>query len=92
MASKPVDPPRPWVLPRDLMLASDVRRLAGIRSRNTLLNWRARHGFPEPIRSFRVGQGRRVQRVEVWDRREVRAWLKANPPFSREIKPEESQT
>jgi hypothetical protein len=81
-------PPRPWVKPSDLMLATDVRRLCGIApsDRHTMLRWRRDRGFPEPIRTFKVGQGRRKQEIGVWDRRDVRAWLKANPPASNEIK------
>jgi hypothetical protein len=78
------DPPRPWLLPRDLLLTSDVRRMASLNrqpiTRHTLIRWRAEKGFPEPVRSIKVGRGRRAQTVDLWDRRDVKAWLKANPP------------
>lgn len=69
-------PPRPWIHPRDILLAADVRRLCGITTRRTLLRWRATKGFPEP---FRVIRQRRGVDLELWDRRDVKAWLKANP-------------
>lgn len=84
----PEQPPRPWVRPADLMLTADVRRLARIRSRHTLLRWRREKGFPEPVRAIRVGRGKKAQVVEIWDRRDVRAWLAANPPLTREIRPD----
>lgn len=73
-------PPRPWVHPRDLLLTADVRRLCGGIERWTLIRWRRDRGFPEPIRSIKVGKGRRAQTVDIYDRRDVRRWLKENPP------------
>ena len=81
-------PPRPWVLPRDLLLTADVRRLAGGVSRQTLIRWRETKGFPEPIRSIKVGTGRNAQTVDIYDRRDVRAWLRDHPLSSAEIKPQ----
>lgn len=88
MPRKTVEPERPWLHPRHIMLTADVRRLAGGVSRGTLLRWREVRGFPEPVRSIRVGRGRRSQVVELWDRRDVRAWLRDNPPVSNEIEGE----
>lgn len=39
-------------------------------SRPTLIYWRQRHGFPEPIDAPRAG-------VELWDIRLVREWARA---------------
>jgi class 3 adenylate cyclase len=72
---------------RDILLTADVRRLCGGCSRSTLLRWREARGFPEPVRAIRVGRGRKAQVVELWDRREVRQWLRDHPPFTREIVP-----
>jgi predicted DNA-binding transcriptional regulator AlpA len=90
MPSQP-DPERPWILPRDMMLTHDVRRLAGRPggpiARSTLIRWRQDRAFPEPVRVFKVGQGKRRQLIEVWDRRDVRAWLSEHPPTTKEIQP-----
>lgn len=75
------------VSPSDLMLTADVRRLCGGIERWTLIRWRQNRGFPEPIRSIKVGRGKNSQTVDIYDRRDVRAWLKANPPLTREIRP-----
>jgi hypothetical protein len=74
------------VHPRDLLLTHDVRRLAGNITRGTLLYWRRHKGFPEPIRAIRVGSKHRSQTVDIYDRRDVRAWLKAHPA-SGDVKP-----
>lgn len=81
-------PPRPWILPKDILAASDVRRLCNISQsdRHTLRRWRATKGFPEPIRVIKRKKG---QHLELWDRRDVRLWLKANPPVSNLIEPTE---
>lgn len=71
----------------DLILTPDVRRLCGGIARSTLIAWRARHGFPEPVRVIKVGRGRKAQQVEIWARPDVREWLKANPPMTNEVKP-----
>jgi predicted DNA-binding transcriptional regulator AlpA len=75
------DPQRPWIHPRDILSAADVRRLCGITSqdRHTLIRWRANRGFPPPFKSLRQKRG---QTFDLWDRREVRQWLKENPPVS----------
>jgi predicted DNA-binding transcriptional regulator AlpA len=44
-----------------------VRELCGGVSRPTLLKWRKRRGFPEPLEA--------PASVSLWDAREVRAWL-----------------
>jgi predicted DNA-binding transcriptional regulator AlpA len=54
--------------PDDIISTPEVRELAGILSRHTLIDWRERRAFPEPFK--RVGG-----RVELYDRREVQAWL-----------------
>lgn len=86
-------PPAPWLLPSHLMITPEVRKICGLNGqpiqRHTLLNWRARHGFPEPVRSIKVGRGRNAQTVDIYDRRMVRAWLKAHPPATNLITPEE---
>ena len=71
---------------RDIMLTADVRRLAGNVNRATLLDWRRTKDFPEPFRSIKVGRGRKAQTVDLYDRREVRAWLRAHPA-SGEVRP-----
>ena len=83
-------PPRPWVKPSDLLLIGDVRRLCGVApsSRHTIRRWRETKGFPEPIKAIRTGRGKRAKVVEIWDRRDVKAWLAENPPMTREIAPE----
>lgn len=61
------------------MVTADVRRVCGNVDRHTLLNWRAKRGFPEPIRAINLKRG---QKIEIWDRRDVRRWLKENPPIN----------
>lgn len=56
------------VRPRDIVGTAEVRRMCGGITRHTLLKWRADRGFPPPIRKLRQG--------EVWDARDVRAWIK----------------
>jgi hypothetical protein len=61
---------------RDLMGVYAVRRMLGraLRedrkpiTRHTLLSWREKYGFPEPLNAPGAG-------VELWDRRIVKAWL-----------------
>jgi hypothetical protein len=63
--------------PRHLAGNEAVRRTCGWAlnrkekpvTRKTLIYWRERHGFPEPLDAPRAG-------VELWDIREVRAWAK----------------
>lgn len=55
--------------PRDILGNAEVRKLAGGITRHTLLRWRELHAFPEPFKRLECG--------ELWDRREVRAWLDA---------------
>lgn len=71
----------------DLILNHEVRRLCGGIARSTLIAWRARHGFPEPVRVCKVGRGRKAQSVEIWARPDIRKWLADNPPMTNEIKP-----
>jgi hypothetical protein len=75
------NPPRPWLRPEHILATADVRRLCGKPGppvdRHTLLRWRASRGFPAPVRVIRQAKG---QALELWDRRDVVAWLKANPP------------
>lgn len=54
--------------PADILGNAEVRALAGGVTRHTLIAWRTRHGFPEPIRTLEVG--------ELWDRRAVKRWLR----------------
>lgn len=61
--------PPPCVAPEDIVDGADVRELAGIKSRATLLAWRRDRDFPEPI--TKTGSG-----VELWDRRDVESWLR----------------
>lgn len=67
----------------DILSTADVRRLCGKPGppidRHTLINWRAKRGFPEPMRVIRQPKG---QALELWDRRDVRQWLKENPPVT----------
>lgn len=59
----------------DLLGNTGVRRLAGRTlndspnpvTRHTLLRWRSKHGFPEPIA--------RPDGFELWSAPEVRVWL-----------------
>lgn len=76
----------------DILLASDVRRLCGIApdDRHALKRWRASRGFPEPIRAIKASRKRNATVVELWARSDVKAWLKANPPASNLIEPEET--
>jgi hypothetical protein len=74
------------------MLTSDVRKLAGHPgkpiTRWTLIHWRAKRGFPEPVRSIKVGRGRNAQTVDIYDRRDVRQWLRDHPPATNLIDPD----
>lgn len=62
---------------KHLVDTPEVRRICGraIHSnrkpvtRSTLLKWRARHGFPQPLPAPKVSG-------ELWDVREVRKWLR----------------
>lgn len=87
----PEHPPRPWLRPEHLLLIGDVRRLCKVApgSRHTIPRWRRDKGFPGPVRSIRTGRGKKANRIEIWDRREVVAWLRENPPVSNLIKPAE---
>jgi predicted DNA-binding transcriptional regulator AlpA len=53
---------------RHLIGNRKVRQLCGNITRHTLLDWRKRRGFPEPVRT--------IDRTEIWDSRAVRAWLR----------------
>lgn len=63
----------PCINPRDIIANSQVRKLCGGIARGTLIRWRATEGFPEPIRKV-PGPG--SSQVELWDRRQVKAWMK----------------
>lgn len=52
-----------------------TRELCGGVSRHTLIRWRADHDFPEPILTLTT--------TELWDRREVEAWLKKTAGWRR---------
>lgn len=63
----------PCVAPEDIADGADIRELAGIRSRGTLIAWRRDRDFPAPIVRTRSG-------VELWDRRDVESWLRDQQP------------
>lgn len=65
----------------DILTTAATRKLCGIdrNDRHTLLRWRRTRNFPEPIKVFKQRGG---QRLELFDRKAVKAWLKANPPIS----------
>lgn len=65
----------PCIHPRDIMSNMQVRKYAGGIQRGTLIRWRELKGFPAPIRTV-PGPG--SSSVELWDRRQVRQWLKEN--------------
>ncbi len=56
--------------PRDIVGTLETRRICGGVTRATLIKWRDRRGFPAPLEAPKAG-------VELFDRREVRAWHKA---------------
>jgi hypothetical protein len=58
---------------RELRTRTEVCELAGI-TRHTLIDWRARRGFPDPVLSFPAKGGT----LELWSRTAVLAWLEAN--------------
>lgn len=69
----------PCVHPDDIIGALDIRNMASGRrqtpiSRHTLAAWRA-DSFPKPIRVLE-GAGPGGADVELFDRRQVLAWLK----------------
>lgn len=78
------DPSR-MVRAGDLIHSTKARELAGKPgppiSRPTLLRWRETRGFPEPVAELKVGRGRKAQTVDVYSRKDVVAWVKANPPM-----------
>jgi hypothetical protein len=59
------------LLPRDIIGGAEVRRMCGGITRHTLINWREKRSFPAPVRVLRD------TKVELWDARQVRAWLRA---------------
>ena len=61
------------VPPGEIIAASQVRELCGIKTRNTLIAWRKTRDFPAPIASV---PGPSSSPLELWDRRHVQAWLK----------------
>ena len=70
------------VPPREMIGNAQVRDLAGGITRHTLLAWRRDQDFPAPV-AVVPGQG---SGTEVWDRREVQAWLKAREKAKRKRK------
>jgi predicted DNA-binding transcriptional regulator AlpA len=64
----------PCIHPRDIIGNGQVRKLCGGVARGTLIRWRKHNGFPPPIRTI-PGPG--SSSVELWDRRAVKAWLRA---------------
>lgn len=56
------------LLPKQIVGNSEVRRMCGGITRHTLIRWRDLEQFPTPIRTLDAG--------ELWDAREVQAWLK----------------
>lgn len=63
----------PCIHPRDIISNSQVRKLCGGVVRGTLIRWRRLEAFPAPVRTV-PGPG--SSSVELWDRREVKAWCK----------------
>lgn len=57
------------VPPADMIGNAQVRELCGGITRHTLAAWRRERGFPDPAAA--------IDRTEIWDRRAVTAWLKA---------------
>lgn len=53
----------------ELVTNARVRHLAGGVTRHTLLRWRTEEQFPPPVLE--------TDGVELWDAREVRAWLRS---------------
>lgn len=56
-----------WLARRAAVQPRRSRRSASV-SRNTLIRWRESRGFPAPFKQTEGG-------VELWDAREVRAWI-----------------
>lgn len=54
---------------RHIVSKAEVRKLCGNITRHTLISWRETQGFPAPVRNLRLSK------VDLWDAREVRAWL-----------------
>jgi predicted DNA-binding transcriptional regulator AlpA len=46
-------------------------------TRNSLIKWREKRGFPQPLDTPRAG-------VELWDAREVRAWCEKHAEWRRQ--------
>ena len=61
------------VPPREMIGNLEVRKLAGGITRHTLIAWRRDHEFPAPVARIPAAGSP----CEVWDAREVRAWLRA---------------
>jgi hypothetical protein len=66
------------VKPRDIIGNYEVRALIGRQTgrpkmldRHTLIRWREKEGFPEPIRTLKG-----TPATELWDRTAVLAWLR----------------
>jgi hypothetical protein len=61
-----------WKIVRaELRTNEEVRRLCKIKTRKTLLDWRANHGFPKPVLEIPAKGGV----LELWERTAVEAWL-----------------
>lgn len=69
---------RESVPPSELISTHGVRELCGGISRPTLLAWRETLGFPPPIAH--------LPPIEIWDRRDVKAWIRQNRQRVRDAK------
>lgn len=58
------------VIKRELRTPEQARKLAGGATRKTFTIWRRRHGFPEPVWTFRAQGGT----VELFSRTQVEEW------------------
>lgn len=68
---------RARIIPTAAIIGNQTtRRLCGNITRATLIAWRAGRGVPVPF----PAPARRTDGTDLWDRREVRAWLRAHRP------------
>lgn len=56
------------IKPRDIVDTVDIRKMADVSQRHTLIRWRRDPTFPKPIKV--TGRG-----IELFDRQAVKAWL-----------------
>jgi hypothetical protein len=63
------DPQVPTIPVADIIGPGEIRKMAGGVTRKTLMTWRERPDFPPPVKSLGIG--------DLFDRRAVQAWLKA---------------